>query len=223
MQGYDSVSLKADVELGGSDQKFNLIVGRELMKGYGLRPQMILTVPLLVGLDGVNKMSKSMNNYVGIYESADDIFGKLMSITDSLMLDYYTLLSDKGAEAISKMKSAMETGDLNPMQAKKELAEEITARYHGHVLAKGARQRFEHIFSHRENPDDMPEHRYGAGEELLNIITALGFAASRNEARRLSAQGGVTLDGERISDLSFKPAGNHVLKVGKRKFAKIYN
>jgi tyrosyl-tRNA synthetase len=221
MQGYDSVALKADVELGGTDQKFNLLVGRELMKSFGLRPQMVLTVPLLVGLDGVQKMSKSLNNYVGIYESADDIFGKLMSITDTLMIKYYTLLSDKSEAEIEKLKSEIENGKLNPMQAKKELAEEIAARYHGREAASAARERFEQVFSRHKNPDDMVEREYTRGVELLEIIINLGFAPSRNEARRLGLQGGVSLDGEKIVDLSLKPAGEHILKVGKRKFAKI--
>jgi tyrosyl-tRNA synthetase len=221
MQGYDSVFLKADVELGGSDQKFNLLVGRELMRSFGLRPQMVLTVPLLVGLDGVNKMSKSLNNYVGIYESADEIFGKLMSVTDALMLDYYTLLSDKSAEQIEKIRVGIEAGELNPMLAKKDLAEEIAARYHGQSAAKASRERFEQVFSRHENPDDMVKHDYHKGEELLDIILNLGFAPSRNEARRLASQGGVSLDGERITELSLKPEGERILKVGKRKFASI--
>ncbi|MDR2105115.1 MAG: tyrosine--tRNA ligase [Deferribacteraceae bacterium] len=221
MQGYDSVALNADVELGGTDQKFNLLVGRELMKASGLRPQMALTVPLLVGLDGVQKMSKSLNNYVGIYESSDEIFGKLMSISDSLMIEYYTLLSDKSVEAIDSLKSSMASGELNPMQAKKELAEEITARYHGQHSAREARERFEQIFSRHENPEDMIEFTYTRGEELLDIIVKLNFAPSRNEARRLGQQGGVTLNGEKALDLCLKPEGEQILKVGKRKFAKI--
>jgi tyrosyl-tRNA synthetase len=221
MQGYDSVALNADVELGGTDQKFNLLVGRELMKAFGQRPQMVLTVPLLVGLDGVQKMSKSLNNYVGIYESADDIFGKLMSISDTLMIEYYTLLSDKSVAEIAELKSGLQSGAANPMQAKKELAEEITARYHGNHGARSARERFEQVFSRHENPDDMIEFIYIKGEELIDIIVKLNFAPSRNEARRLGQQGGVALNGEKVANLSVKPEGEQILKVGKRKFAKI--
>jgi tyrosyl-tRNA synthetase len=223
MQGYDSVFLNADVELGGADQKFNLLVGRELMRSLGQRPQMVLTVPLLVGLDGVHKMSKSLNNYVGIYETADEIFGKLMSITDTLMLEYYILLSDKSSSEIEKLKGGIEAGELNPMQAKKELAEEIAARYHSAGAARAAWERFEQVFSRHENPDEMIEHGYRGGEELLDIIINLGFAPTKNEARRLGAQGGISLDGSRIADLTFIPAGEHILKVGKRKFAKIFS
>jgi tyrosyl-tRNA synthetase len=223
MQGYDSVFLNADVELGGADQKFNLLVGRELMRSFGQRPQMVLTVPLLVGLDGVHKMSKSLNNYVGIYESADEIFGKLMSVTDTLMLEYYILLSDKSSAEIEKLKDGMAAGELNPMQAKKEFAEEIAARYHGAGAARAARERFEQVFSRHENPEEMIEYGYSGGDELLDIIINLGFAPTKNEAKRLASQGGISLDGGRIADLTFIPAGEHILKVGKRKFAKIFS
>lgn len=222
LQGYDSVHIKADVELGGTDQKFNLLVGRELQRSYGLRPQSVITLPLLVGLDGVQKMSKSLGNYVGIYENPVDMFGKLMSISDDLMIRYYTLLSDLSTTEIAKIDTGIKEGSLHPMDAKKQLAVEIVSRFHGHEAGKEARDNFERVFSRRENPEDMPEHRYQPGEELLEIITALDFAPSRKEARRLAEQGGVYLDGEKVSDLSMKPdKPEHILRVGKRKFAKL--
>ncbi|GAB7140320.1 tyrosine--tRNA ligase [Deferribacterales bacterium RsTz2092] len=223
LQGYDSVALKCDVELGGSDQKFNLLVGRELQRSYGLRGQNVLTMPLLVGLDGIHKMSKSLNNYVGINEPAGDMFGKLMSINDGLMWNYYTLLSDKSVAEIAKLKADVVSGVAHPMAAKKELAVELVSRYHGAGAGQTARDEFERVFSKRENPEDMQVYDYKADTALIDIITALNFAPSRNEARRIAEQGGVSLDGERITDiLTYKVnKPDAVLKVGKRKFAKL--
>ncbi|MDR2884830.1 MAG: tyrosine--tRNA ligase [Deferribacteraceae bacterium] len=222
MQGYDSVAMKADVELGGTDQKFNLLVGRELQRAAGQKPQVVITVPILEGLDGVQKMSKSLGNYVGINESPADMFGKLMSITDDLMFRYYTLLSDKSLVEIGKLKSDIASGAFHPMEAKKGLAYEMVHRYHGQERAKEAREGFEQIFSRRENPDDMPEYRYTDGQTLVDIIIALNFSPSRNEARRLAEQGGVYIDGEKVADIMIAPPKQEfVLRVGKRKFAKI--
>jgi tyrosyl-tRNA synthetase len=222
LQGYDSVALNCDVELGGTDQKFNLLVGRELQHSYGKRPQNVLTMPLLVGLDGVQKMSKSLGNYVGIAESPKEMFGKLMSISDELMFNYYTLLSDRSLADIEKLKADIAKGALHPMLAKKELAVEIITRYHSQSAALAAREEFEQIFSKKGNPDDMPELKFTAGQQLIDIILAAEFAPSRNEARRLAEQGGVSIDGEKISDLSIQPdKSEFILKVGKRKFAKI--
>ena len=220
MQGYDSVAMKADVELGGTDQKFNLLVGRDLLRSYGFKPQVAITMPIIEGLDGVQKMSKSLGNYVGISEAPDDMFGKLMSITDELMFRYYTLLSDLPMSEIDKMKSEAENGILHPMEAKKRLASEIVERYHGACAGRTARENFERVFSRKEDPDDMPEYN-GGGKTLLDIITALNFAQSKTDARRLAEQGGVYFCGERVSDLFVFPDRTGVLKVGKRRFAKI--
>ena len=157
VQGYDSVALKSDVELGGTDQKFNLLVGRDLQRAYNMAPQIALTMPILEGLDGVQKMSKSLNNYIGIAESPKDMFGKVMSISDELMFRYYLLLSDKSLAEIDELKKAVSDGSKHPMEAKKELAMEIVERFHSAEAAKEAREGFEQVFSKRENPDDMPE------------------------------------------------------------------
>jgi tyrosyl-tRNA synthetase len=222
MQGYDSVALKADVEMGGTDQKFNLLVGRELQRAAGQKPQVVITVPILEGLDGVQKMSKSLGNYVGIADAPADMFGKLMSITDDLMFKYYTLLSDRSMADIAKLKADVVNGAFHPMEAKKNLAFEMVERYHGQERAKEAREGFEQIFSKRQNPDDMVEFAYSEGQTLLDIIDQLGFSSTRSEARRLAEQGGVYIDGDRVADLLIAPPKpEFVLKVGKRKFAKV--
>jgi len=221
VQGYDSVALKADVELGGTDQKFNLLVGRELQRDHEQRPQNAVTMPILEGLDGVNKMSKSLNNYIGITEAPDQIFGKVMSITDELMFRYYTLLSDKSLEDIEKMEAEIEKGDLHPMEAKKQLGVELVARSWGEEKGVEARQNFEKVFSKGENPDDMEEYRT-SGEDIMKIVRTLNFAPSNGEAKRLAKQGGIHLDGKSVTDLTVVPEkGEYVLKVGKRKFAKL--
>lgn len=220
MQGYDSVAMKSDVELGGTDQKFNLLVGRDLLKHYGHKPQVAITMPIIEGLDGVQKMSKSLGNYVGISDAPEDMFGKLMSITDTLMFRYYELLSDKSMTEIAKMKKDIESGSFHPMEAKKRLAAEMVERYHGNAAAVRAEEEFVKVFSNRENPDEMVEAK--ACGSLLDIILSVNFAQSKTDARRLAEQGGVYLDGERVTDLNMVPQGDgHILKVGKRKFAKI--
>lgn len=219
MQGYDSVAMKADVELGGTDQKFNLLFGRDLLKHYGLKPQIAMTMPIIEGLDGVQKMSKSLGNYVGISDAPEDMFGKLMSITDTLMFRYYELLSDKSVPEIEQMKKDIESGVLHPMEAKKRFAAEMVGRYHGSQEAVRAEEEFVKVFSNRENPEDMVEIK-NAGT-LLDMIMSLNFAQSKTDARRLAEQGGVYLDGQRVTDLNISITGDHILKVGKRKFAKI--
>jgi tyrosyl-tRNA synthetase len=213
MQGYDSVVLKADIELGGTDQIFNLLFGRELQKDFALNPQVVITMPLLEGTDGVQKMSKSFGNYIGINEPAGEIFGKIMSITDELMLKYYTLLTD---EDLNKLKN------IHPKEAKLNLAEIITAQYWGSALAKEAKQEFEQVFSRDELPQDMPSYSLkGKSSNIVNILIESGLTESKNEARRLIKQGGVYFDGKRIdkeNTLIEKPG---VLKVGKRKFMKL--
>ena len=219
MQGYDSVCMNADIELGGTDQKFNLLVGRDLLRQYGKQAQVAVTMPIIEGLDGVQKMSKSLGNYVGISESPKDMFGKLMSITDELMFRYYTLLSDMSLADIEKMKKDIETGDFHPMQAKKNLAREIVTRYHGSQAGIDAEEEFVRIFSNRNTPTDIQEYKISGN--FLDIILALNFASSKSEARRLAEQGGVHFENEKIYDLTITPDHEGILKVGKRKFAKL--
>ncbi|MDR0453564.1 MAG: tyrosine--tRNA ligase [Deferribacteraceae bacterium] len=222
MQGYDSVALKADVEMGGTDQKFNLLVGRELQRSYGQKPQVVITVPILEGLNGQQKMSKTLGNYIGITEPAPDMFGKLMSVTDDLMFRYYLLLSDLTLTEIENLKRSVADGTVHPMDAKKNLASELVTRYHGAVAAKESREGFERIFSRKENPEDMVEYASCENQTVLDIILALNLAPSRNEARRTAEQGGVYINSEKITDLSIIPSSaEYVIRVGKRKFAKI--
>lgn len=224
MQGYDSVALHADLELGGSDQRFNLLVGRELQRQYGQEPQCILTMPLLVGLDGVNKMSKSKHNYIGITESADEMFGKVMSISDTLMWDWYNLLSLKSNAAIAELKSECENGR-NPRDAKVLLAKEIVARFYDEKAADAAEAEFNNRFRAGAVPSDIPEVNVAAPDGEIGIarlIKEAGLCPSTGEANRNIDQGGVRLEGERISDrgLKVKP-GTYTLQVGKRRWAKV--
>lgn len=224
MQGYDSVALHADLELGGSDQRFNLLVGRELQRQYGQEPQCILTMPLLVGLDGVNKMSKSKHNYIGITETADEMFGKVMSISDTLMWDWYNLLSLKSNAAIAELKSECENGR-NPRDAKVLLAKEIVARFHDEKAADAAEAEFNNRFRAGAVPSDIPEVNVAAPDGEIGIarlIKEAGLCPSTGEANRNIDQGGVRLEGERISDrgLKVKP-GTYTLQVGKRRWAKV--
>lgn len=224
MQGYDSVALHADLELGGSDQRFNLLVGRELQRQYGQEPQCILTMPLLVGLDGVNKMSKSKHNYIGITESADEMFGKVMSISDTLMWDWYNLLSLKSNAAIAELKSECENGR-NPRDAKVLLAKEIVARFHDDKAADAAEAEFNNRFRAGAVPSDIPEVNVAAPDGEIGIarlIKEAGLCPSTGEANRNIDQGGVRLEGVRISDrgLKVKP-GTYTLQVGKRRWAKV--
>lgn len=224
MQGYDSVALQADLELGGSDQRFNLLVGRELQRQYGQEPQCILTMPLLVGLDGVNKMSKSKHNYIGITESADEMFGKVMSISDTLMWDWYNLLSLKSNAAIAELKSECENGR-NPRDAKVLLAKEIVARFHDEKAADAAEAEFNNRFRAGAVPSDIPEVNVAAPDGEIGIarlIKEAGLCPSTGEANRNIDQGGVRLEGERISErgLKVKP-GTYTLQVGKRRWAKV--
>jgi tyrosyl-tRNA synthetase len=227
IQAYDSVALKADVELGGTDQKFNLLVGRDIQREYGLAPQVVITLPLLEGLDGVQKMSKSLGNYVGIDEPPEVMFGKLMSLPDSLMLRYYELLSDLGPEALAKLAAELESGAKHPRDAKEELALAIVARYHGGEAARQAAREFAHIFRDHGLPEEIEEVRLNlqgaAGALLPNVMAAAGLAASTSEARRLIKEGGVKLDGEKVTELQLFLATNRtfLLQVGKRRFKKV--
>lgn len=223
-QGYDSVELKADVEMGGTDQKFNLHVGRHLQQHYGQAPQVIITLPLLEGLDGVQKMSKSLNNYVGITEPPDQIFGKLMSISDDLMWRYFDLLSFRSNEEIARFRREVEEG-LNPRDVKFLLCEEIVERFHDRAAAESARDGFVERFRGGAMPDDMPERILDSGGEGIGIAAALsqcGLTASNSEAFRLIKQGGVRIDGEKVDDrgLTLEPGFKGVLQVGKLKFCK---
>ena len=219
MQGFDSVNMNTDIELGGTDQKFNLLVGRDLLRQYGKEAQVAITMPIIEGLDGVQKMSKSLGNYVGISESPKDMFGKLMSITDELMFRYYTLLSDMSLKDIEKMKHDIETGDFHPMTAKKNLAKEIVSRYHGTKAGIEAEEEFVRVFSNKNIPTDIQEYKIQGC--FLDIILALNFASSKSEARRLAEQGGVHFENEKVYDLTLTPEHEGILKVGKRKFAKL--
>ena len=225
MQGYDSVAMKSDVELGGTDQKFNLLVGRELQKDWGQEPQCILTMPLLEGLDGVNKMSKSLGNYVGIDEPPNEIFGKLMSISDALMWRYFELLSFRPLDEIRRWKQEVESG-LNPRDVKVALAQEIVERFHGKGAGLAALADFEARFRHNEVPENMPEVSLQAPESGMPVVQMLkqaGLTASTTEAVRMIEQGGVRLNGERLTDRLLKVSGGEtiVAQVGKRKFARI--
>jgi tyrosyl-tRNA synthetase len=225
MQGYDSVAMRADIELGGTDQKFNLLVGRELQKHYGQPPQCILTMPLLEGLDGVNKMSKSLGNYVGINEKPEEIFGKLMSISDELMWRYIELLSFEPLEAVDRWKQEVAAGR-NPRGVKVAFAQEIVARFHDKAAAARALADFEARFRQGALPEDMPEVKIAAEDGGLALVQALKQAhltASTSESMRMIEQGGVRLDGERVSDRGLKLAKGTVAvaQVGKRKFARI--
>jgi tyrosyl-tRNA synthetase len=224
-QGYDSVALQADVELGGTDQKFNLLVGRELQRHYGQEPQCILTLPLLEGLDGVNKMSKSLDNYVGITEAPAEMFGKLMSISDELMWRYYELLSFRPLDEIARLRRECADGR-NPRDAKVELAQEIVARFHSREAAETALAEFESRFRDHAMPESMPEvtlHSGGKGLALPQLCKQAGLTASTSEAMRLIEQRGLKLDGEVVSDKSLvvAPGTTVVVQAGKRKFARV--
>ena len=221
VQGYDSVALKADLELGGTDQKFNLLMGRELQKHYKQTPQCILTMPLLEGLDGVNKMSKSLGNYVGINEAPKEIFGKLMSVSDELMWRYIELLSFASMAEINQQKQIVNDGG-NPRDIKVKFAQEIVARFHGKAAADAALADFEARFKQGGVPDDMQEIALPAGLAMVQILKQAGLTPSTTEAQRMIEQGGVKIDGEKVSDKALKPAaGVYVLQVGKRKFARV--
>ena len=221
MQGYDSVALKSDLELGGTDQKFNLLVGRHLQQEWGQEPQCILTMPLLEGLDGVEKMSKSKNNYIGITEPANTMFAKVMSISDELMWRWYTLLSFRSEQEIAALRAEVE-GGRNPMDAKVLLGREITARFHGSAAAESAEQDFRHRAAGGV-PDEIPEVTLsGAPLGIGVLLKQAGLAPSSAEALRLVDQGGVRVDGSPVGDRGLKlPAGTYVVQVGKRKFARV--
>jgi len=212
LQGYDSVKLEADIELGGTDQIFNLLVGRDIQNDYGQEQQVVITMPLLEGTDGVQKMSKSYNNYIGINESADEMFGKIMSISDELMMKYYTLLTDEDLDKVKKM---------HPKEAKLRLAEIIAGQYHTEKAAHGARAEFERVFTHKEIPQDVLECKTDGTKTVIAILMDSGLVKSGNEARRLLKQGAVLFNDLKIEKESFILRQEGILRVGSRRFLKI--
>ena len=223
-QGYDSIALKADVELGGHDQIFNLLVGRDLMKEEGLEPQVVLTVPLLVGLDGHEKMSKSLGNAIAVEDPPREIYDKTMSIPDALMWDWYLLLTDLPQSEIAGRRARLEAGSLHPKAVKRELARRLVTQFHGEAAAAEAEAEFENVFAAGGVPENVPEKELAGSWTLLKLLTAAGLAPSNGEARRLVEQGAVAIDGERAGDpfleLSPRPEP-YLFKVGKRRFASI--
>ncbi|MDD5355658.1 MAG: tyrosine--tRNA ligase [Candidatus Omnitrophica bacterium] len=221
IQGYDSVVLKADVELGGTDQKFNLLVGRELQREYGCQPQVVMTMPLLEGTDGINKMSKSLNNYIGINESPKEIFGKIMSVNDDLMMRYYELLTDVDLESVKK---------LHPKEAKLKLAAEITKEYHGDREAKLARQEFERVFKNKELPQEIIQQKITIPSDKIPLVNLLDYGLkilytgnSKNELRRLITQGAVKLNSQTVTNINYEleTGKEYLIQVGRRSFVKV--
>ncbi len=227
LQGYDSVAMKADVELGGNDQKFNLLVGRDLQRSYGQAPQVIVTLPLLEGTDGVRKMSKSYDNYIGLHESPREIFGKVMSISDDLMIRYYELLSSITVEQFEKLKADIESGAIHPKKAKVDLAKEIVGCYHDEQIAENAALEFENIFTQKNLPTDIPLHQVSWEDDgqtwLIGALRDGGVIKSASEGRRLVKQGAVSIDGLKVDDPDFKISkGNETtVKVGKKRFLRL--
>ncbi len=227
VQGYDSVELKSDVELGGTDQRFNLLVGREMQKSYGISPQCVLMMPILEGTDGVQKMSKSLNNYIGVEDSPKDMFGKTMSVSDELMFRYYELLTDMTVEQISQMKNKMKSGEMHPRDIKVNLAKTLVARFHGADAAEKAVDEFNRVFANKGLPDDMPELSVKAADGLwvCKLLADLKLTASTSEARRMIEGKAVEFNNEKITDPQFKlnlKSGEEIIvKVGKKKFAKL--
>ncbi|WP_025209895.1 tyrosine--tRNA ligase [Hippea sp. KM1] len=225
LQGYDSVALEADVELGGTDQKFNLLVGRHLQKLQGQRPQTVIMMPILEGLDGVQKMSKSLGNYVGITDQPNDMYGKIMSISDDLMWRYYELLSDRDLEEINQMKEDAKSGRLHPKKAKEMLAFEITRRFHGQKKAEEAAAFFEELFKKKEIPEEIEKIEFDTEEQevwICHLLKGIGFVKSSSEARRMIKSNAVSIDSKKITDENLKlQKGDYVIKVGKKKIARV--
>lgn len=226
-QGYDSVALRSDIELGGTDQKFNLLVGRDLQGSYGQEPQCILTMPILEGLDGVQKMSKSLDNYISVVDSPKDMFGKTMRISDELMIRYYELLTDLLPPQIEVMKRQLQSGEIHPREAKVQLAQFLVTRFHSRTAALAAAEEFDRIFVAKGLPDEIPEVRHQPGEFLLShLLVKFELCASNSEAGRLIQGGGVQWDSEKVTDIKCKVLlqGNqsHILRAGKKKYLKIF-
>ncbi len=225
-QAMDSVAIKSDVELGGTDQKFNLLVGRDIQREYDVEPQIILTMPLLVGTDGTEKMSKSYDNYIGIDDTPQDMYGKTLSIPDNLIYTYFELVTDATIEELAEIKKQLQDSSVNPRDLKRKLARKIVEMYHSAEAAQNAEIEFDKIFVKKGIPDEIPEQEFSFSEKdltIIDLIMEVGFAPSRGEARRLVQQGGVSIDGEKVKDFKtvLKPEKNFILKVGKRKFMKV--
>jgi len=225
-QAMDSVAIESDVELGGTDQKFNLLVGRDIQREFGIEPQVIVTMPLLVGTDGVEKMSKSYGNYIGISDSPKDIFGRTLSIADSLIYTYFELATDISNKELAKIKTDLQNPEVNPRNSKRALAKKLVEMYHSSEAANEAEEEFDKIFIKKEIPDEIPLFEFTDSRKeisIIDLIIAVNFAPSKGEARRLVQQGGVTVDGEKIVDISASISlkTENILKVGKRKFVKI--
>lgn len=225
MQGYDSVAIKADVELGATEQKFNLLTARDVQREYGQEPQVILTLPVLEGIDGGQRMSKSLGNYIGIDDEPDEMYGKIMSIPDNLILKYFTLVTDYSLARLEEVKRRLNDGQTNPMVLKKELARAIIKMYHSESAARQAEQNFEQIFSKKEIPDDIEEIIIPSSDlpkPLVKLLTECGAVSSNGEARRLIQQGGVRINDEKINDINYaiQNKGEYITKVGKRRFFK---
>ena len=227
VQGYDSVALKADVELGGSDQRFNLLVGRDIQRGYGLEPQCIMTTPILEGLDGVQKMSKSLDNYIGVEDTPRDMFGKTLRVSDELMLRYYELLTDITVSDLEKLKADLKSGARHPKAVKVELAKILVTRFHSKEAADQAEVEFQRMFAEGGLPDDMPEVQMAPADQIwiCAFLTQAGLVTSNSEARRLVVQNAVELNQQKVSDpnlkLDLKKGESYILKAGKKKFAKV--
>ncbi|MDP2364930.1 MAG: tyrosine--tRNA ligase [Ignavibacteria bacterium] len=224
-QAMDSVAIESDVELGGTDQKFNLLVGRDIQREYGIEPQVILTMPLLVGTDGVEKMSKSYDNYIGISDEPSQIYGRTLSIPDNLIYQYFELATNVSNQKLAELKSQLSDGNVNPRDIKRELARILVTMYHNQKSAEIAQQEFDNIFINKGLPDEVEEFNVGDNKEIniLDLIILVDFAPSKGEARRLVTQGGVSIDGEKISDLQYTVSVKEgmIFKVGKRKFIKL--
>tara|TARA_Y100000588_G_scaffold381595_1_gene467534 strand:+ start:155 stop:1360 length:1206 start_codon:yes stop_codon:yes gene_type:complete len=222
-QGYDSVVIKSDIELGGTDQKFNLLVGRALQKEYNQKPQSIITAPLLEGTDGVEKMSKSNDNYIALTDSADDMYGKVLSIPDTMILKYFEFCTDITDKELSDYKDQLETGKMNPRDSKRKLARDIVSIYHSSDIANDAEQNFDKLFIKKDIPDDIPECKLEKPTKLIDVMVSNNMVSSNGEARRMIKQGAVKLNNEKVEDgfVHIEPGSNTTLKVGKRRFLKI--
>ncbi len=224
MQGYDSVMVQADVEIGATEQKFNLVIGRQIQKEYGQEPQIVLTLPVLEGIDGVQRMSKSLGNYIGIDEPPEEMFGKTMRIPDNLIYSYFELVTDVSLDELQQIKQQLEDPSVNPVTLKRRLARTIVRMYHGEKAAEEAEAHFDLVHKQKEVPDDIPEYRLPSEpKRLIDVMVEAGLVGGKSEARRLIRQGGVKLDGQPVKDelLELKSDGEKVLKVGKRKFLKL--
>ncbi len=223
IQGYDSIAMNADVEIGGTDQKFNLLMGRTLQRQEGMEPQVILTMPILEGLDGVQKMSKSLGNYVALEDKPEEAYGKIMSLPDELMYRYFELLTDRDINEVKRMQEQVDQGQVHPKTVKEDLAWEITCKFHGREAADKAREHFHRVFSRQELPEEMPELEIDADTaQLSEVVLQSGICQSRSEVKRLCKQNAVSLDGQRVQDplCSLNP-GEHVIRVGKKRFLKV--